>query len=284
MQIIDAQVHAYERDTPARPWKGRLSGPDEVTGAQLIAAMDAAGVDAAVLTSPFSLYGFDASYVLEVAARWPHRLAVVAPVDVTRPDIEDFVDDWAANPLTVGLRVMVLNDQALANLVSPAGDRLFRALARRDVPLSVGCWGRLPEMEPVIRKHADVRFLVDHLGLYQPLEPPAPDEPFADLPRLLQLARYPNAFVKVTGVPTLSHQAFPYADTWPAILSTVEAFGVERCMWGTDWTRATSYLSLDEAVSSALRMSGLSAQDMEMLMAGSLRRIHAWSPPAARVA
>src|SRR5436189_395694 len=66
MPTIDAQVHAYERNHPGRPWAGVLHGPAEVTGEQMVAAMDAVGVDGAVLVSPFTMYGYDASYALEV--------------------------------------------------------------------------------------------------------------------------------------------------------------------------------------------------------------------------
>ena len=41
---IDSQVHAYERNRPERPWSGILQGPDEVTGDDMVAAMDAVGV------------------------------------------------------------------------------------------------------------------------------------------------------------------------------------------------------------------------------------------------
>ena len=59
-------MHAYERNHPDRPWIGFLHGPAEVTGDQLIAAMDAVGVDGAVLVSPWTLYRYDASYVIEI--------------------------------------------------------------------------------------------------------------------------------------------------------------------------------------------------------------------------
>ena len=58
---IDAQVHAYERNHQGRPWAGTLVGPEEMTGDQMVAAMDAVGVDGAVRVSPFSLYRYDAS-------------------------------------------------------------------------------------------------------------------------------------------------------------------------------------------------------------------------------
>ena len=74
--LIDAQVHAYERNHPGRPWIGHLHGPPEVTGEQLVAAMDAVGVDGALLVSPWSMYRYDASYACAVQARHPERFAL----------------------------------------------------------------------------------------------------------------------------------------------------------------------------------------------------------------
>jgi len=79
MVIIDTQVHAYERDHPGRPWAGVLTGPAEVTGDDMVAAMDAVGVDGAVLVSPFTMYDYDASYAprstgsIPVGSAWSSR-------------------------------------------------------------------------------------------------------------------------------------------------------------------------------------------------------------------
>src|ERR1700730_178142 len=62
MPTIDVQVHAYEGNHPARPWVGHIAGPASVSGDEMVAAMDAVGVDGAILVSPFSLYRYDASY------------------------------------------------------------------------------------------------------------------------------------------------------------------------------------------------------------------------------
>jgi L-fuconolactonase len=48
-----------------------------------VAAMDAVGVDGAILVSPFSMYRYDASYALEVFAAHPSRFRLVKPVDPT---------------------------------------------------------------------------------------------------------------------------------------------------------------------------------------------------------
>jgi hypothetical protein len=49
----------------------------------MVAAMDAVGVDGALLVSAFTMYRYDASYALEVHAAHPGRFRVIKPVDPT---------------------------------------------------------------------------------------------------------------------------------------------------------------------------------------------------------
>ena len=76
MTIIDSQVHAYEANTPKRPWHRVPNWPDHVTGDEMVAAMDKVGVDGAIFISAFSLYRYDASYAVEVQRAHPGRRAV----------------------------------------------------------------------------------------------------------------------------------------------------------------------------------------------------------------
>src|SRR5580658_1650623 len=110
MPTIDVQVHAYERNHPGRPWLGTLYGPAEVTGDQMVAAMDAVGVDGAVLVSPFSMYRSDASYAKEVYAAHPDRFGLVKPVDPTDPAALETIADGASANGTVGIRVFLRDD------------------------------------------------------------------------------------------------------------------------------------------------------------------------------
>ena len=81
MTIIDSQVHAYEANTPKRPWHTVPNWPDHVTGDEMVAAMDKVGVDGAIFISAFSMYRYDASYAVEVQQAHPDRFALVKPVD-----------------------------------------------------------------------------------------------------------------------------------------------------------------------------------------------------------
>jgi hypothetical protein len=131
MLTIDAQVHAYERNHSGRPWVGTLAGPGEVTGDQMVAAMDPVGVDGAVLVSPFSMYRYDASYATEVYAAHPNRFRLVKPVDPTDPAVADTIAEWAATEGTVGIRVFLRDNVS----TDPADPGINRVLAwRRSTP------------------------------------------------------------------------------------------------------------------------------------------------------
>jgi predicted TIM-barrel fold metal-dependent hydrolase len=139
---------------------------------------------------------------------------------------------------------------------------------------------RLVHVAGLAASNPGTRLVIDHLGLQQPFQPPAPPEPFADLPKLLNLAQYDNVAVKITGACTLSHEAFPYNDIWDPLCRIFDAFGFERCMWGTDWTRAVKLLTYSQGVEPFRLTKRLSDSERAALMGESLQRIYHWSPSA----
>src|SRR5262245_30619354 len=110
LMIIDSQVHAYEANTPARPWHSVPNWPPHVTGDEMIAAMDKVGVDGAIFISAYSLYQYDASHAVDVARAHPDRLAIVKPVDPDNAGVADVVAEWKRTPGTVGIRIMLTKD------------------------------------------------------------------------------------------------------------------------------------------------------------------------------
>jgi L-fuconolactonase len=200
MLTIDAQVHAYEHNHPGRPWVGTLTGPAEVTGDQMVAAMDAVGVDGAILVSPFSMYRYDASYAKEVYATHPDRFGLVKPVEPTDP-------------------------------ADPAINRVLALAAQHSLAVNLACTGRLDQAGGLAARNRNTQLVIDHLGLPQPQKPPAPAEPFSALPSLLALAVHDNVAVKVSGACTLSREPFPYGDIWGPLGRVFDAFGFHRCVW-----------------------------------------------------
>ena len=273
---IDVQVHAYQRNHPERPWAGFLQGPDEVTGDDMIAAMDSVGVDGALLISPFSMYRYDASYAQEVYAKHPGKFGLIRPFDPQLETVGEDLAEWAETPGVVGARIMLTAQEYEAD--DPGLNRILAAGAKAGIPVNVMSSGKLPLLRELARRNPDTQIVVDHVGLAQPFEPPAPPEPFADLANVISLAELENVSIKISGACTLSHQPFPYPDIWESLGKVFNAFGFDRCMWGTDWTRAVLLLSYEQGVEAFRVTDQLSDSERSALMGGTLMKIYNWSP------
>ncbi len=277
MPIVDVQVHAYEANHAGRPWVGHLAGPAHVTGDEMVAAMDAVGVDGAILVSPFAMYGYDASYAQQVYAAHPKRFALVKPVNTADPAVADIIAAWAATQGAVAIRIM-LNQIPSTDPTDPGIKRALTAAARYNLPVNLLVWGRLEQAHALAEQNPGTVIVIDHLGIQQPFQPPAPTEPWADLPKVLALAKCANIRLKISGACTLSQEAFPYDDIWEPILQIIDAFGVDRCMWGTDWTRAVDILTYEQGVAPFRTTAHLSDTDRAKLMGGTLQQVYQWAP------
>ena len=278
MPIIDCQIHAYEANTPKRPWHMVPNWLPHVTGDEMVAAMDKVGVDGAIFISPFNMYRYDASYAVEVQKAHPGRFALVKPVDPDDAAVTEVIAEWKQSPGTVGIRIM-MPKEGKREVSDPGLDRILRAAVKYDLPVNMLCWGNVEVGTALVDRHPDTRFIIDHLGIMQPRTPEArAAQPWADLPKVLDLAKRKNAVIKVSGACTLSQQPFPYPDIWDPLKRVFDAWGMERCLWGTDWTRAYAVCNYEQAVEPFLKTERLSASERAMLMGGACAKAYGWSP------
>ena len=131
-------------------------------------------------------------------------------------------------------------------------------------------WAKMEPLLPPRPRHP--------LGCHNPRVPPAPPEPWADLPKVLELAKRKNAVIKVSGACTLSREPYPFPDIWDPLARVFDAWGFDRCLWGTDWTRAFAVVNYEQAVDPFLETDRLSDSERAMLMGGACAKAYGWSP------
>jgi predicted TIM-barrel fold metal-dependent hydrolase len=278
MPVIDAQVHCYERNHPGRPWHAVLAGPPEVTGPDMIKAMDSVGVDGGILVSVYTMYRWDASYAVDVHKAFPNRFGLVKPVNANDPKVEGTIAEWASAPGAIAIRIM-MTPEISTDAADPGINRILASAARHDLPVNMLARGeRLAQLDQLAKRNPDTQIVLDHLGIEQPMQPPAPAEPWKELPHVLKVAANKNIAIKITGACTLSHQKFPYKDIWDPLGRIFDAYGLDRCMWGTDWTRAVNLLTYKEGVDSFRVTDRLSDSDCDRLMGGTLSKVYGWAP------
>ena len=112
--------------------------------------------------------------------------------------------------------------------------------------------GKLPLLWELARRHPDTQVVVDHVDLRQSFEPPHRQN--------------------------RSPKLFPYPDIWEPLGQVFDAFGFERCMWGTDWTRAVGLLTYEQGVEAFRVTDQLSDAERAALMGKTLAKIYNWSP------
>ncbi|MGE0152173.1 MAG: amidohydrolase [Reyranellaceae bacterium] len=290
-EVLDAQIHIWERDSPIRPWNqdfvhsqgiaaltgGSHVAEEPVTVERALQAMATARIDGAVVVSP-SLYGYDSSYALEAARRFPDRFGVVGYLDSQAPDIDEQVQRWRARQGALGLRVLALNEEGRSRLRDGWHRNFFAAAQRHNVPVCIYPPRGLREVALVQREFPDLRIVVDHLGLPRSPGKVDKEEQRAQLPDLLALAAYPTVSVKITTAPLLSAEPFPYSDLWPLLHGILNRFGPERTMWGSDWTRAEKFLSYVQGIDYIRETAELSSGEKASVLGGALRRAFGWMP------
>src|SRR3954452_3158073 len=147
METIDAQIHVWER-VPQRPWHddvlpAGIDHRDPFTVEDAVVAMDAVGVDAAVLSLPPGyrtdvlpgVARFDNSYAEESAIRYPGRFTSVSRFDPRDPELDDLVAATRSRPGTVGTRVTMFTEEHKQLFEDGFFDPLFVAAQRHGVPL-----------------------------------------------------------------------------------------------------------------------------------------------------
>jgi L-fuconolactonase len=194
--------------------------------------------------------------------------------------VADTIAAWADTEGTVAIRIMMTQGVS-TDAADPGINRVLAAAARHSFPVNLLCWGRLEQVGQLAARNPETTLVIDHLGLQQPFEPPAPAEPWAELPKLLALAAHDNIVVKISGACTLSHEPFPYKDIWDPLGRIFDAFGFDRCMWGTDWTRAVGLLTYKQGVEAFRVTDRLSDSDRAALMGGTLQKVYDWVPSKA---
>ncbi|MBX3031046.1 MAG: amidohydrolase family protein [Chloroflexi bacterium] len=228
VRIVDSHVHAWPHGLvhPAQ----RVQEPMAASPADLLATLDASGVDA-VLVSPAMVHP-DNGYIQGAAGAVPTRILAVAGVDPRDPSAVAGIPDHAAAGV-VAVRVN-LGPSPLETEADLAGlDALVDATAAAGLVLQ---WTmRLPGaalIERAAARRPDVPQVFDHLGL------PVDARDLGQLARIRDLAGIPTLHIKLSGMYALSQDGYPYRDTWPWAEGVLEAFGASRTMWASDWPLA----------------------------------------------
>ncbi|MBU6269665.1 MAG: amidohydrolase family protein [Betaproteobacteria bacterium] len=230
MKIVDAQIHLWSTGLPSHPHRQITAwGIDEA-----LAAMDEAGVDAAVIHPPLSWDPHANALAEQAASLHPRRFAVLGQVPIDRPESRGLLADWRSRPGQCGLRWPLLRPDQQTWHIDGTMDWVWAEAERVGLPVATMAGRFLKDFGEIARRHPRLRLIVDHLGLVREGRDEAA---FAKLPDLLALAALPNVAVKATGAPGYATEPYPFPRLAEGLHRIFDAFGPKRFFWGTDITR-----------------------------------------------
>jgi len=234
--IVDAQVHLWKAQAPDRPWVPGMVPqlPEPFTYDKLLPMMDEAGVSRVVIVPP-SWEGDRIDYALEAAGKYPDRFAVMGRIPLADPKSAALLPRWKEQPGVLGIRVTFLGPNA-AWLTDGTADWFWPAAEKAGIPVMFLTNGQLAKFDPIARRHPGLNLIIDHMGLTADI---AKNNTIPDtIAQGVALAQYPNVSVKLSATPTYTSEPYPFPGMTPHIRRLFEAFGPQRCYWGTDMTNS----------------------------------------------
>ena len=241
MMIADSQVHLWGDETPDRPWipggqerlrhMGHLTslGPDF-----LLDKMDEAGIDRAVIVPPtWDRDRIDVA--LQAWRRFPDRFRIMTRIPLNKPeDAKLMLQSLRGEPAVAGVRLTFSFEVERDWIHDGTADWFWPYAEEHDIPVMMLIPHHKDKLARIAEKHPGLRIAIDHMGI---LGHTTDDRIAPFIKDTAQLARYPNIAVKISNIPSFSTDPYPFTNVMPYVKQLVEAFGAQRCFWGTDLSR-----------------------------------------------
>lgn len=263
---IDAHLHVWEKKYPNRPYPWT---PDPFPAEDLLPLLDEHEIDLAVHISPV-MVGWDNSYGNLVAQRYPERFRVFGRFDPLQPYIEDALSSWMETPGAAGVRLTAFREGEARRLDDVDMERFWKAASDQGVAVSVFAPGRLRELVSVTESYPQLNLIIDHfgLGVY-----PGAENPLGGLNDLTVLADLPNVLLKVSGMPEVTGEPFPFIDLHPHLSWALKAFGADRMIWGSNWPVESNVCTYEEAYSWITESGVATTAEIDAVLGGTMKRV-----------
>jgi predicted TIM-barrel fold metal-dependent hydrolase len=271
VKIVDAQVHIWSQTVV--PTSGLHRKVEKFTAEELLAEMDVAGVDAALIHPPSGWDPNANALAIEAARKYPDRFAVMGQFPLQDPKNRKLIHGWRNQPGMMGLRWPLLLEEHQKWLYDGSLDWLWPAAEAEGLPIAMMGGLFLKKFGEIAERHPRLKMILDHCGLNRHGRDA---EAFIHLGELVRLARLPNVAVKATSAPHYSTLGYPFKNIQDGLHRIFDAFGPKRFFWGTDVTRMScSYRQCVTFFTEELPW--LKARDLEDVMGRALCAWIGWS-------
>lgn len=195
--------------------------------------------------------------------------AIVAHTDLSRADARDVLErHMSASKRMRGIRDFGEGDY----LSSPEWQRGYALLADYGLLCDLDCtWENMGKAREVAQRFPETVMVLEHAGY-----PRSRDAEYFGHWRegLNDLARAENTRCKISGL-GMCDQRWTIESIRPWVLACIEAFGVERCFFGTNWPVDRLFSSYDKVVEAYDAIIGeFTPSEREALFSGNALEVY----------
>src|SRR5712672_109993 len=277
--IVDAQVHVWKANGPDYPWNPGATPqlPEPFTVERVVPLMDEAGVDRVVIVPP-AINDVN-GYALEAVRRYPGRFAVMGRIPLQDPKSAALLPGWKDQRGMLGVRVTFNTPETLAWLSDGTADWFWPAAEKAGVAVMFLAVGEVPRFARIAERHPQLTLIIDHMGLNSSSRANRVTEMIpAAIDQAIALAKYPNVSVKFSGAVGNSLEPYPCRDMTVYLQRLFDAFGPQRCHWGTDITNSLAKASYRQRVTHFTEeLSFLSESDKDWVMGRAILARLKWA-------
>ncbi|MCE2441463.1 MAG: amidohydrolase [Candidatus Latescibacteria bacterium] len=200
---------------------------------------------------------------------WVHPAAYF---DAAEPPTTDELTRLQAHGF-VGVSFYIFGPERVAALLA-ISDEVWAWLASRRWLVSVNSKGDdWYAWQEVLRRHPELRLVVSHLGLPpKQAEAPGADGARSAMASVLALAGFPKTQVKLSGFYALTDPGhdYPHRAAWPYVEALLDAYGVERLLWASDYSPCLDCLTFPQTYDLFSKMPFLNDADRERIEGANL--------------
>jgi predicted TIM-barrel fold metal-dependent hydrolase len=244
--IVDAHHHLWDLDRNLYPWLRADPDPDAWVGditpirrSYLVEEYLVEATACGVVRSVHVEAAYDPSdpvgetrWLQEVADRHGFPHAIVAAARLEDPRVEHVLDDHLGCANVRGIRQMLDRDEGRSLLERPEWQRGLSHLSARGLSFDLQITpDQLEAAVELARRNPDLVLILNHCGMPRERTEPALDQWRRGL-RLL--AEHTNVCAKISGLGMFEH-AWTSESIRPYVEDVLDAFGVERCMFGSNF-------------------------------------------------
>jgi predicted TIM-barrel fold metal-dependent hydrolase len=221
-----------------------------------------------VVVVPPSWPGDRNDYALEAVQRYPDRFRVMGRLPLKNPESASRLPAWKEQPGMLGVRVLFTGPR-IPWLTDGTADWFWPVAEKAGLPVMFFAPGQVSKLGPIAERHPQLTLILDHLCLTPPMVKEGTLAEAVD--QAIALAKYPNVSTKLSGMPGVSTEPYPFRDVSDYIKRAFDAYGPQRCYWGTDITHSFAKATYRERVTHFTEeLSFLSESDKDWVMGRSI--------------